>query len=343
MAEPTTALVPTNFQEWTQLAEYVAKSDMVPKEFQGKPGNVLVAMQMGASVGLSPFQAVQSIAVINGRPSMWGDAVLAVVMSSPHYDDVDETFDEETMTATCTAVRKGKKKPVVRSFSLAQAKAAQVYDNGKMVPLADKPIWKAYPQRMLQMRARAWALRDAFPDVLKGIQVAEEVRDYDEGPAVGAEEARTVGASSTAETPDPMRPRRRGKPPAGDQAGTTTAPAAEASAPAAEVVQPGEQQAPPAATPTPAPPPAPAPAPEPPKPATLVYTIGAQRFETKGITRAQMMSTFKLVPEVDRKHGQDYAHKSILQKEFGVEHRVDLDEERAGQFIIRLQEVLGRV
>jgi hypothetical protein len=30
---------------------------------------------------------------------------------------------------------------------------------------------------MLQMRARAWAIRDAFPDALRGIGVAEEVRD----------------------------------------------------------------------------------------------------------------------------------------------------------------------
>ena len=38
--------------------------------------------------------------------------------------------------------------------------------------------WKTYPERMLKMRARGFALRDAFADRLKGIITAEEARDY---------------------------------------------------------------------------------------------------------------------------------------------------------------------
>lgn len=38
--------------------------------------------------------------------------------------------------------------------------------------------WTQYPKRMMQMRARSWALRDVFPDVLRGMPVAEEVMDY---------------------------------------------------------------------------------------------------------------------------------------------------------------------
>lgn len=169
------ALAPTTFAEWFELAEHVAKSSLVPKEFIGKPDDCLVAMQMGVAVGLNPFQSLQSIAVINGRPCLWGDAMLGIVMASGLLDDISETLNEEVHTATCTVIRKGKKEAVTRAFS---------WDDAKRAGLAEKPgPWKSYPKRMLQLRARAWALRDAFPDVLKGLQVAEEVRDYEPEPS----------------------------------------------------------------------------------------------------------------------------------------------------------------
>ena len=149
------------------MAEIMAASGLMPKGIDTAPA-VFVAVQMGLEVGLSPMQAVQNIAVINGRPSMWGDAVLALVRSSGLLEDFDETIDGET--AICTAKRKGQSKPIIRKFSMSDAKQAEL--SGKSGP------WKQYPKRMLQMRARSWALRDGFGDVLKGLHVAEEVMDY---------------------------------------------------------------------------------------------------------------------------------------------------------------------
>ena len=51
----------------------------MPREFQAKPNNILVAVQWGFEIGLAPMQALQNIAVINGRPSLWGDSLLALV------------------------------------------------------------------------------------------------------------------------------------------------------------------------------------------------------------------------------------------------------------------------
>jgi hypothetical protein len=59
---------------------------------------------------------------------------------------------------------------VVAKFSVEDAKRAGLW--GKQGP------WSAYPKRMMQMRARGFALRDAFPDVLKGLITAEEAQDY---------------------------------------------------------------------------------------------------------------------------------------------------------------------
>jgi hypothetical protein len=163
---------PTTMGEAMQFSEMLASSSMVPKAYQGKPNDVLVCVQWGYEMGLAPMQALQNIAVINGKPSVYGDAMMALVQSSPVCEDIEEYFEGEGTTnpvAVCVAKRKGRK-PVVTKFSVEDAKRAGLW--GKGGP------WTAYPKRMLQMRARGFALRDAFPDVLKGMITAEEAQDY---------------------------------------------------------------------------------------------------------------------------------------------------------------------
>ncbi|WP_460452623.1 recombinase family protein, partial [Alsobacter sp. SYSU BS001988] len=74
---------------------------------------------------------------------------------------------EASWTAVCQVRRKGERSWLVRSFDTADAIRARVW--GKAGP------WSEYPKRMLQMRARAFALRDGFPDVLGGLYLREEV------------------------------------------------------------------------------------------------------------------------------------------------------------------------
>jgi hypothetical protein len=150
----------------------VATSDFAPKDFRGKPESCLLAIQHGAELGLSPMQSLQSIAVVNGRPSVYGDTALAVCKGSPVCEWVRETIEGEGehMVAVCQAKRRGDAQPVESRFGVAEAKKAGLW--GKQGP------WTQYPRRMLQMRARGFALRDAFPDVLRGLVTAEEAADY---------------------------------------------------------------------------------------------------------------------------------------------------------------------
>lgn len=158
--------------EAMQFAQMVAKSDFAPKDFKGKPESCLLAIQHGSEVGLSPMQSLQSIACINGRPSVWGDAALALVMGSTVCEYVRERVegDGDSMVAICEAKRRGYPDANITKFSVADAKKAALW--GKSGP------WTQYPKRMLQLRARGFALRDAFPDVLKGLITAEEAQDY---------------------------------------------------------------------------------------------------------------------------------------------------------------------
>ncbi len=162
------SLSPRNIGEAIQFAEMLSKASLVPKDFANNPGNILVAIQWGMELGLQPMQAMQNIAVINGRPSLWGDAVIALVKACPACEWIVEEIGDES--ATCRVKRAGEPEQS-RSFSKADAKTAGLL--GKQGP------WSQYPKRMLQMRARSWALRDVFPDVLRGLAVAEEALDME--------------------------------------------------------------------------------------------------------------------------------------------------------------------
>ena len=165
---------PATVTEAIQFSEMLANSNMVPKQYMGKPQDIMVCIQWGMEMGLAPMQALQNIAVINGKPSVYGDAMMALVQASPVCDGVEESIEDETTAnpvAVCVARRKGRA-PVTVRFSVEDAKRADLW--GKQGP------WSAYPKRMLQMRARGFALRDAYPDVLKGLISTEEAQDYPE-------------------------------------------------------------------------------------------------------------------------------------------------------------------
>lgn len=186
------SLAPKDLDEAMRFADMLANSVLVPKDYVGKPGNCLVAIQWGMELGLQPMQAMQSIAVINGRPSLWGDAMLALVKAHPAFEWIKEECDGNV--ATCTIKRRGEPE-VSQVFTLEDAKRAGL--TGKQGP------WTQYPKRMLQMRARGFALRDAFPDALRGVISAEEARDLPTERDMGAAE---VVSTRTAARTEPDAP-----------------------------------------------------------------------------------------------------------------------------------------
>lgn len=156
-----------------RFAQCVVKSGFAPKGME-KPESVLIAVEMGYEVGLSPMAALQNTAVVNGRPTIYGDAALALVRGS----GLLEFYEEKQVGAKgkddfgycVTAKRKGDNSKYSETFTVADAKVAGLW--GKPGP------WTQYPARMLKFRARGFLLRDAFGDVLKGMRTYEEERDY---------------------------------------------------------------------------------------------------------------------------------------------------------------------
>jgi hypothetical protein len=164
-----------------EFASVIEKSGLAPKGLNRE--GIVIAIQMGAEVGLSIMQSVQNIASINGRPAIWGDAQLALVRASGLL--VKYTAEQIGEPGTdsrgyrVTVHRLGQPKEASEEFTVADAKRAGMW--GKQGP------WTQYPQRMLMFRARGFLLRDQFGDVLKGLRSAEEVMDelteHDTAPA----------------------------------------------------------------------------------------------------------------------------------------------------------------
>lgn len=169
--------------ELWRYAQYVAETNFPPKEMRGKAADCLVAMELGKELGLPVMAALQSVAVINGRPALYGDGLLGVCQSSPSWDwtGYKEEFTGEPgkddFTAVCQVKRKEMPEPVVRTFSIADAKTAKLWArtgrDGQPTP------WVTYPRRMLQCRARGIALRDTFADVIRGMHSEDEAKYID--------------------------------------------------------------------------------------------------------------------------------------------------------------------
>lgn len=175
------ALVPKSIDETFRMSQALARAgDMVPRHYQDKPDAIMAAMIRGMEVGLAPMQALANIAVINGRASLWGDALPALMQRAGHHVDVeiDGDWDKGDAVATATLTRGDTGKVIVRRFSQGDAKRANLA--GKQGP------WTQYPTRMLAHRARSWAIRDGAADALMGMQIADEMSD------IGPDRARDV-------------------------------------------------------------------------------------------------------------------------------------------------------
>ena len=160
------AIIPQNVEEVFRLATAIDKSGLAPPTLKG-PEKLVIAIMHGLEIGLSPMIAIQRIAVINGRPCIYGDAVPALLYARG-FKMIEAVSDG---VATCTVIRPDGER-ITRTFTAADAKKAGLF--GKPGP------WQQYPDRMLAMRARGFAARDGAADALSGLYVAEELVDAPE-------------------------------------------------------------------------------------------------------------------------------------------------------------------
>ena len=164
-------------QSW-RLAERIARTDFVPGAFRGKPEAVLACILAGRELGIGPMQALQSIHVIQGRPTMSADLMVGLVRRAGHRIRTTERTDT---TATVEGVRVDDPEHTEQvTFTM---------DDANRAGLTGKDNWRQYPAAMLWARAVSALCRITFNDVLHGVAYTPEEINPDTTAATVATQA----------------------------------------------------------------------------------------------------------------------------------------------------------
>jgi hypothetical protein len=163
---PETAVAQITLETQLAYATEIAKSGLIPKDFQKRPENVLVAIEWGRELGLSPIASLNEIYVVHGSPSLSAKSMLTLARRAGHRVRVTS----EPESATCEIVRADDPDfPHTVTYTLDDARRAGLMTNSG---------WKNTPATMLRWRAVANAVRLACPEVLGGVSfLPEEVEE----------------------------------------------------------------------------------------------------------------------------------------------------------------------
>jgi hypothetical protein len=172
-----------DFDSAYRLAKNLAMAMIIPDALRGKPADVLVIVLYGQELGLAPMQAINTIDVVKGRPSLRANLWVALARKAGHKVRVIE----ETADSCTVQVERSDDlgHPTTVKYTIDQAKAAGLLANN---------VWKNHPAAMLYARAVSTACRRACPEVAMGF--------VDEFEMAAGEQARPTLAQIAAERAD---------------------------------------------------------------------------------------------------------------------------------------------
>lgn len=203
VGQPSRSMIPfspQNLNEALTISKQLATSDLCPKSFGGKPENVLAAIMMGHELGFGVMQSLSNIAVVNGRASVWGEAVSALILNSGvcEYLLDSVTGEGDKLAVTIKTKRKGMPE-YVYTYSWADAVKAG---------LSGKDTYQKNPKDMLYWKCLGRVSKRNYADVLKGIAIRENMDEPMETESVGVVEIvkPTKVAPAEEKVPTPAEP-----------------------------------------------------------------------------------------------------------------------------------------
>jgi len=166
---------PTSWQDAQQMAVELVRSGLLPNGIKS-PQAALAIMITGRELGLTAMQALRGIHVIEGKPTISADMMLALVRRSGEcqwWRTVESTAERCTMST----LRRGETEPTTVTWTMADAQRAGLGGRGP---------WRAYPSAMLRARAKADLARLVYPDVVLGVYAREELAEEREPVTIDA-------------------------------------------------------------------------------------------------------------------------------------------------------------
>lgn len=206
-----------NFALAMRVAKSLAASDLVPEAYKGKEANCLIALDIAHHQGVSPLTVMQNLHIIHGRPSWGSSYVIGALNSCGRFSPIrfnmkrNGTKRVEITTWTGPKGNRTPKRETVEiddwtcsAYATELATGERIEGPTVSIEMAtiegwvDKAEskWRSMPDLMLRYRAAAFFGRLYAPDILMGMQTAEEVFDVvDRAPAP----AKSAGAASLQE------------------------------------------------------------------------------------------------------------------------------------------------
>lgn len=206
------AFSPDGFEHAQRVAIMLAKSELIPKQFQNNTQNVMIALEMAARVGASPLAVMQNLHVVQGKPGWSSTFVIALVNSHPKYEDLQFDKSGKGMDMECTAwaFKKGTQERVDGpKVTMAMAKAEGWLDRAGSK-------WKTMPDLMICYRAATFFGRLYTPEKMIGMQTADEIIDVNHTEVLPQDEQKKlkeaervvmmIGKATTLEELDKLAP-----------------------------------------------------------------------------------------------------------------------------------------
>lgn len=177
-----------------QLGDALADTDLVPKDYKGKPGNAAAAILYGAELGLNPIQSLQQIFVVHGSPAIYARTAVALLK---RHGIVVQTVSStnEAVTVRATDPRTGQVEE--STWDYARAQLAGYTSNKK---------YDTDPQAMLYAKSAMEVCRKIAPDILLGIPYSREELDLEAPPTKVASARGSGGVAGLRELAQQSRP-----------------------------------------------------------------------------------------------------------------------------------------
>jgi len=165
------------FEDAQRIAKALASSTLIPPQFQGQQGfaNCLVALEIANRMRMSPFQVMQNLHIIHGRPSWSSQFIIGLINGCGRFSPLqyEVTGQGDSLACTCVATELASGKDL-RGPTVTMAMAKK---EGWATKSGSK--WQTMPDLMIRYRAAAFWGRLYIPELLVGIQTQEEVVDIE--------------------------------------------------------------------------------------------------------------------------------------------------------------------
>ena len=149
---------------------------MVPTQYQRRPENCFIALDLASRMGVSPMMVMQNLYIIQGKPSWSGSAMGALLRASGYFRRVEVVYvgteGKDDWGAYVQAERISTGNMVKgATVSISIAKKEGWYQKAQSK-------WQSMPEIMLAYRAYAWFGRVHAPELLMGLHATDELDDF---------------------------------------------------------------------------------------------------------------------------------------------------------------------